>query len=53
MSRKIGIPRDEILNDFMDIYRATNVFWKEKNLSLTLLEKFQTATILSHYELSV
>ena len=26
MSRKIGIPRDEILNDFMDLYRATNVF---------------------------
>ena len=26
MSRKIGIPRDEILNDFMDLSRATNVF---------------------------
>ena len=30
MSRKIGIPRDEILNDFMDLYRATNVFWEER-----------------------
>ena len=27
MSRKIGISRDEILNDFMDCQRAINIFW--------------------------
>lgn len=26
MSRKIGIQREEILNDLMDTYRATNIF---------------------------
>lgn len=30
MSRKIGIGRDELLDDLMDIDRATNLFWTAK-----------------------